>query len=89
MPKKDCRPPVMRVSLRIISLALFSLAWNTCVVAEENPKFEGNEKSNLDLAQDSQVETTKTTKTKDKNQSVFKPSEEVSEDYAVPFPADI
>ena len=89
MPKKDCRPPVMRVSLRIISLALFSLTWNTCVVAEENPKFEGDEKSNLDLAQDSQVETTKTTKKKDENQSVFKPSEEVSEDYAVPFPADI
>ena len=79
----------MQVRLRIISLALFSLAWNTCVVAEENPKFEGDEKSNLDLAQDSQVETTKTTKKKDGNQSVFKPSEEVSEDYAVPFPADI
>ena len=89
MPKKDCRPPVMQVRLRIISLALFSLAWNTCVVAEENPKSEGDEKSNLDLAQDSQVETTKTTKKKDENQSVFKPSEEVSEDYAVPFPADI
>ena len=92
MPKKNCRLPVMQVSLRVISLALFSLAWNTCVIAEENPKFEGDEKSSLDLAQDSQVEatkTTKTTKTKDKNQSVFKPSEEVSEDYAVPFPADI
>ena len=79
----------MQVSLRVISLALFSLAWNTCVIAEENPKFEGDEKSSLDLDQDSQVEATKTTKTKDKNQSVFKPSEEVSEDYAVPFPADI
>ena len=79
----------MQVSLRVISLALFSLAWNTCVIAEENPKFEGDEKSSLGLAQDSQVEATKTTKTKDKNQSVFKPSEEVSEDYAVPFPADI
>ena len=89
MPKKNCRLPVMQVSLRVISLALFSLAWNTCVIAEENPKFEGDEKSSLDLAQDSQVEATKTTKTKDKNQSVFKPSEEVSEDYAVPFPADI
>ena len=89
MPKKNCRLPVMQVSLRVISLALFSLAWNTCVIAEENPKFEGDEKSSLDLDQDSQVEATKTTKTKDKNQSVFKPSEEVSEDYAVPFPADI
>ena len=79
----------MQVSLRVISLALFSLVWNTCVIAEENPKFEGDEKSSLDLDQDSQVEATKTTKTKDKNQSVFKPSEEVSEDYAVPFPADI
>ena len=89
MPKKNCRLPVMQVILRVISLALFSLAWNTCVIAEENPKFEGDEKSSLDLAQDSQDEATKTTKTKDKNQSVFKPSEEVSEDYAVPFPADI
>ena len=89
MPKKNCRLPVMQVSLKVISLALFSLAWNTCVIAEENPKFEGDEKSSLGLAQDSQVEATKTTKTKDKNQSVFKPSEEVSDDYAVPFPADI
>ena len=79
----------MQVSLRIVSLALFSLAWSTCVITEENPKFEGDEKSSLDLAQDSQVEATKTTKKNDANQSVFKPSEEVSEDYAVPFPVDI
>ena len=79
----------MQVSLRFISLAWFSLAWNTSVIAEESPKFEGDEKSSLDLAQDNQVEATKTTKKKDENQSVFKPSEEVSEDYAVPFPADI
>ena len=79
----------MKVTFRVISLALVSLAWHSGVIAEEalNPK--DNEQSRAGLAQNSQVKVSKSDNRESDNQPVFKPSEEVSEDYAVPFPADI
>ena len=79
----------MKVTFRVITLALVSLAWSSGVLAEENPNSEDNEQDRIGLAQDSQVKVTKSDKRESDNQPVFKPSEEVSEDYAVPFPADI
>ena len=79
----------MNVTFRVITLALVSSAWSSGVLAEENPNSEDNEQSRIGLAQDSQVKVTKSDKRESDNQPVFKPSEEVSEDYAVPFPADI
>ena len=79
----------MKVTFRVITLALVSLAWQGGVLAEENPNSEDNKQSRIGLAQDSQVKVTKSDKRESDNQPVFKPSEEVSEDYAVPFPADI
>ena len=79
----------MKVTFRVITLALVSLAWHSGVFAEENPNSEDNEQGRIGLAQDSQVKVTKSDKRESDNQPVFKPSEEVSEDYAVPFPADI
>ena len=79
----------MKVTFRVITLALVSSAWSSGVLAEENPNSEDNEQDRIGLAQDSQVKATKSDKRESDNQPVFKPSEEVSEDYAVPFPADI
>ena len=79
----------MKVTFRVITLALFSLAWQGSVIAQENPNSEDNEQDRIGLAQDNQVKVTKSDKRDSDNQPVFKPSEEVSEDYAVPFPADI
>ena len=79
----------MKFTFRVITLALVSLAWHSGVLAEENPNPEDNEQDRIGLAQDSQVKVTKSDKRESDNQPVFKPSEEVSEDYAVPFPADI
>ena len=79
----------MKVTFRVITLALVSLAWQGGVIAQENPNSEDNEHDRIGLAQDNQVKVTKSDKRESDNQSVFKPSEEVSEDYAVPFPADI
>ena len=79
----------MKVTFRVITLALVSSAWSSGVLAEENPNSEDNEQSRNGLAQDSQVKVTKSDKRESDNQPVFKPSEEVSEDYAVPFPTDI
>ena len=79
----------MKVTFRVITLALVSLAWYSGVLAEENPNSEDNKQDRIGLAQDSQVKVTKSDKRESDNQPVFKPSEEVSEDYAVPFPADI
>ena len=79
----------MKVTFRVITLALVSLAWQSGVIAQENPNSEDNEQDRIGLAQDNQVKATKSDKRESDNQPVFKPSEEVSEDYAVPFPADI
>ena len=79
----------MKVTFRVITLALVSLVWQGCVIAQENPNSEDNEQDRIGLAQDNQVKVTKSDKRESDNQPVFKPSEEVSEDYAVPFPADI
>ena len=79
----------MIVTLRVITLALVSLAWQGGVIAQENPNSEDNVQDRIGLAQDNQVKVTKSDKRESDNQPVFKPSEEVSEDYAVPFPADI
>ena len=79
----------MKVSFRVITLALVNLTWQGGVLAEENPNSEDNEQGRIGLAQDRQVKVTKSDKRESDNQPVFKPSEEVSEDYAVPFPADI
>ena len=79
----------MKVTFRVITLALVSLAWYSGVIAQENPNSEDNEQDRIGLAQDNQVKVTKSDKRESDNQPVFKPSEEVSEDYAVPFPADI
>ena len=79
----------MKVTFRVITLALVSLAWYSGVLAQENPNSEDNEQDRIGLAQDNQVKVTKSDKRESDNQPVFKPSEEVSEDYAVPFPADI
>ena len=79
----------MKVTFQVITLALVSLAWHSAVLAEENPNSEDNEQDRIGLAQDSQVKVIKSDKRESDNQPVFKPSEEVSEDYAVPFPADI
>ena len=79
----------MKVTFRVITLALVSLAWHSGVLAEANPNSEDNEQDRIGLAQDNQVKVTKSDKRESDNQPVFKPSEEVSEDYAVPFPADI
>ena len=79
----------MKVTFRVVTLALVSLTWHSGVLAEENPNSEDNEQDRIGLAQDSQVKVTKSDKRESDNQPVFKPSEEVSEDYAVPFPADI
>ena len=79
----------MKASFRVITLALVSLAWQGGVSAQENPNSEDNEQDRIGLAQDSQVKVTKSDKRESDKQPVFKPSEEVSEDYAVPFPADI
>ena len=79
----------MKVIFRVITLALVSLAWRGGVIAQENPNSEDNEQDRIGLAQDSQVKVIKSDKRESDNQPVFKPSEEVSEDYAVPFPADI
>ena len=79
----------MKASFRVITLALVSLAWYSGVLAQENPHSEDNEQDRIGLAQDNQVKVTKSDKRESDNQPVFKPSEEVSEDYAVPFPADI
>ena len=79
----------MKVTFRVITLALVSLAWYSDVIAQETPNSEDNEQDRIGLAQDNQVKVTKSDKRESDNQAVFKPSEEVSEDYAVPFPADI
>ena len=79
----------MKVTFRVITLALVSLAWQGGVIAQENPNSEDNEQDRIGLAQDNQVKVTKSDKRESDNQAVFKPSEDVSEDYAVPFPADI
>ena len=79
----------MKVSFRVITLALVSLVWYSGVIAKENPNSEDREQDRIGLAQDNQVKITKSDKRESDNQPVFKPSEEVSEDYAVPFPADI
>ncbi len=79
----------MKVTFRVITLALVSLAWQGGVIAQEGPNSEDNEQDRIGLAQDNQVKVTKSDKRESDNQPVFKPSEEVSEDYAVPFPADI
>ena len=79
----------MKVTFRVITLALVSSAWSSGVLAEENPNSEDNKQDRIGLAQDNQVKVTKSDKRESDNQPVFKPSEEVSEDYAVPFPADI
>ena len=79
----------MKVTFRVITLALVSLAWQGSVIAQENPNSEDNEQDRIGLAQDNQVKVTKSDKRESDKQPVFKPSEEVSEDYAVPFPADI
>ena len=79
----------MKVTFSVITLALVSLAWHSDALAEENSKPEDNEQYRIGLAQDSQIKVTKSDKRENDNQPVFKPSEEVSEDYAVPFPADI
>lgn len=79
----------MKFTFRVITLALVSLAWHGGVIAQENPNSEDNEQDRIGLAQDDQVKVTKSDKRESDNQPVFKPSEEVSEDYAVPFPADI
>ena len=79
----------MKFTFRVITLALVSLAWHGGVIAQENPNSEDNEQDRIGLAQDSQIKVTKSDQQESDNQSVFKPSEEVSEDYAVPFPADI
>ena len=79
----------MKFTFRAITLALVSLAWHSGILAKENPNSEDNEQDQIGLAQDSQIKVTKSDKRESDNQPVFKPSEEVSEDYAVPFPADI
>ena len=79
----------MKFTFRVITLALVSLAWQGGVIAQDNPNSEDNEQDRIGLAQDNQVKVTKSDKRDSDNQPVFKPSEEVSEDYAVPFPADI
>ena len=79
----------MKVTFRVITLALVSLACFSGVIAQENLNSEDNEQDRIGLAQDNQVKVTKSDKRESDNQPVFKPSEEVSEDYAVPFPADI
>ena len=79
----------MKVTFRVITLAVVSLACYSSVIAQENPNSEDNEQDRIGLAQDRQVKVTKSDKRESDNQPVFKPSEEVSEDYAVPFPADI
>lgn len=79
----------MKFTFRVITLALVSLAWQGGVIAQDNPNSEDNEQDRIGLAQDNQVKVTKSDKRESDNQPVFKPSEEVSEDYAVPFPADI
>ena len=79
----------MKFTFRVITLALVSSAWHGGVIAQENPNSEDNEQDRIGLAQDNQVKVTKSDKRESDNQPVFKPSEEVSEDYAVPFPADI
>ena len=79
----------MKVTFRVITLALVSLAWQGGVIAQENPNSEDNEQDRIGLAQDNQVKVAKSDKRESDNKAVFKPSEEVSEDYAVPFPADI
>ena len=79
----------MKVTFRVITLALVNLAWHSDVLAEENPNSEDNKQGRIGLAQDSQVKVAKSDKRESDSQPVFKPSEEVSEDYAVPFPADI
>ena len=79
----------MKVTFRVITLALVSLAWFSGVLAKENPNSEDNKQDRIGLAQDRQVKVTKSDKRESDNQPVFKPSEEVSEDDAVPFPADI
>ena len=79
----------MKVTFRVITLALVSLVWYSGVIAKENPNSEDSEQDRIGLAQDNQVKITKSDKRESDNQAVFKPSEEVSEDYAVPFPADI
>ena len=79
----------MKVTFRFITISLVSLAWQGGVIAQENPNSEDNEQDRIGLAQDNQVKVTKSDKRESDNQPVFKPSEEVSEDYAVPFPADI
>ena len=79
----------MKATFRVISLALVSLAWHNGVIAEEALNSKDNEQSRAGLVQDSQVKVTKSDNRESDNQPVFKPSEEVSEDYAVPFPADI
>ena len=79
----------MKITFRVITLALVSLVWQGCVIAQENPNSEDNEQDRIGLAQDNQVKVTRSDKRESDNQPVFKPSEEVAEDYAVPFPADI
>ena len=79
----------MKVTFRVVSLALVSLAWHSGVIAEEGLNSGDNEQSRVGLAQDSQLKISNSDNQESENQSVFKPSEEVSEDYAVPFPADI
>ena len=79
----------MKVTFRVISLALVSLAWHSGVIAEEALNSGDNDQSRAGLAQDSQLKISNSDNQESENQSVFKPSEEVSEDYAVPFPADI
>ena len=52
----------MKITFRVITLALVSLAWQGGVLAEENPNSEDNEQGRIGLAQDSQVKVTKSDK---------------------------
>ena len=75
----------------LIALALFinTLAINTLAADEEKLQTETNSSEDSKVLSPEKKTEPKKQSSKTKKVSGFKPSEEISEDYSVPFPVDI
>ncbi len=75
----------------LIALMLFinTLAINTLAADEEKSQTETNSNEDSKVLNPEKKPEPKKQSSKTKKVSGFKPSEEISEDYSVPFPVDI
>jgi len=87
------------VIIKLFLLIALTLFINTLAANEEKPptetnssedsSSEDNKASSPEKKPDPKKQSAKTPSSKTRKASGFKPSEEISEDYSVPFPVDI